>query len=179
MRSNRLLDLGLISGWPLESSAINVPDMLSKLPAMAFRVHTLIDAVPVELFRKFAGNLSAGIPGTLVVGFNVVYKDIESLTYFAAERPRSPARRTLGREPDHNKAVCHFEIAVHYSAIVIRHSQTYFETKSFNQPVNGSGDVIVKKMRSNSRHVVGWVWDHVLLLKNGNNKSLFGSLIAK
>lgn len=165
MRSNRLLNLGLISGWPLESSAIDVAYMLCKLPAMAFRIHTFIDAVAVELFSKFAGNLSARALGTLIVSFNVVHKDIESLTYFAAERPRSPTRRTLGREPDHDKAVCHFEIAVHYSAIVIRHSQTYFETKSFNQPINGRGDVIVKKMRSDSRHVVGWVWDHVLLLK--------------
>jgi len=169
-----------LSVGPLKGPAINIADVLCKLPTMTLRVHTLIDAVTIKLFRQFACNLRASTPRALVVGVNVVNKNVEPLTYFAAERLRSPTRRTLGREPDHDKAVSHFQIAVHHGAVFVGHPQSYFETKSFNQPINGGGNVIVKKMRSDSRHVVGWVWNHVLLFKVTAiaNRELVG-LIAK
>src|SRR5829696_7617231 len=109
-------------GGPLQRPAINISDVLGELPAMPFRVNTLVDTVAVELFSQWAGNLRAGSLSAFVVSVHVVHEDVEPLAELAAERAGALARRALGREPDHDEAVRHLKVAVHDAAILIGHS---------------------------------------------------------
>jgi hypothetical protein len=50
---------------------------------------------------------------------------------------------------------------VHYRTGLVSHSQADFKAKGFDQPIYGGGDVVIKKVRSDSRHVARGIWDHV------------------
>jgi hypothetical protein len=121
---------------------------------MTLGVNTLINAITPILIGRFAMDFCSGADGALVVSVYVVHEDVESRAHSAAERSRTLPRFDLGREPQHDEAVLQLYLPMYDCAILVGHPEAYFKAKSFDQPVNGGGNVVIKKMRSDSGHVL-------------------------
>src|SRR6266481_8145898 len=128
---------------------------------MTLGINTLVDAIAPILIGRLANNLCPGAEGALVVGVDVVHKNVEPLAYSAAERSWTLPCFNLRREPQHDQAVLQLYLAVHYLAGLVSHSQADFKAKGFDQKIYGGGEVVIKKVRSDSRHVARGIWDHV------------------
>jgi len=96
----------------------------------------------------------------LVVGVDIVNEDIQPGDNPALNRLRAYPIRIFGRQPQHYKAVCHFQFSVNDSPGLVGHSQAHFEAKSIYEPVRSRGNVVIKNVGRDPGHVLRRILDH-------------------
>jgi len=121
---------------------------------MTFGVNTLIDTIAPILIGRLAVDLCPRVDSALIVGVDVVYEDIESAANFAAECAWTLPRFNLGCEPQHDETFLQLYLPMHDCAILIGHPQAYFKAKSFDQPIYGGPNIVIKEVGSDSGHVM-------------------------
>jgi hypothetical protein len=127
---------------------------------MSFQINALIHPVAPELIGGRTDDLGAVRDSALVVGVDIVDEDIQPRDNPAINRLRAYPIRIFGRQPQHYKAVCHFQFRVNDSPGLVGHSQAHFEAKSIYEPVRSRGNIVVKNVGSDPGHVLRRILDH-------------------